>query len=190
MALNAISLCSRALLRIGCTPLGSFDDQTSEADIAAALYPHVRDSLLSAYPWSFATAQATLARLEASPVADYAYAYALPADYIRILSAGGMGAGQGLEYRLMNTQLLTNSDMVTLTYIFRPNELDFPPFFDAVLIYKLAADFAIPLTESASRAELFFKLADDEYKRAKQIDAQQDTPRRIENFPLIDARGA
>lgn len=189
MALNALGLCSRALLRIGCTALASFDDQPSEADIAAALYPQVRDALLSAYPWSFAAAQATLARIDGVPVADYTYAYALPADYIRTLSAGGNGAGQGLEYKIMNTQLLTNNEVVTLTYIFRPNELDFPPFFDSVLIYKLAAEFSIPLTESTSRAEIFFKLADDEFKRAKQIDAQQDTPQRINSFPLIDARG-
>jgi hypothetical protein len=57
MALTALALCSRALLRIGVPPLTSFDDGTAEAEVAAGLYPGARDALLSAHPWSFATGQ-------------------------------------------------------------------------------------------------------------------------------------
>ncbi|HYZ32347.1 MAG TPA: hypothetical protein VE684_08710, partial [Crenalkalicoccus sp.] len=75
MSLTALALCSRALLKIGAQPIASLDEGTAEAEVAANLYPAVRDALLSAHPWSFATGQETLPRLAARPVADFAYAY-------------------------------------------------------------------------------------------------------------------
>lgn len=189
MALSDVALCSRALMRIGCAPIASFEDGTAESEISGALYAPARDALLSAYGWSFATGQVPLTKLEDAPLADYQYAYQLPNDFLRALSAGTGARGRGLNYRISRNVLHTDADSVLLTYIFLPDESEFPPFFDASLIARLAAEFCIPLTESTSRAEVLYKMADDEFRKAKQIDAQQDTPSRIESFPLIDARG-
>ena len=189
MPLNDVALCSRALMRIGCKPISSFSDGTVEAEIAGALYPSVRDALLSAYVWSFATGQVALTRLSEAPVADYQYAYALPNDFLRAISAGTSTRGRGLDYRIARGSLHTDAESVLLTYIYLPDESEFPPFFMAALMARLAAEFCIPLTESTSRAEVLFKLSEDEFRKAKQIDAQQDSPARIEAFPLVDIRG-
>lgn len=188
MSLTSIALCSRALLKTGCRSITSFDDGTAEAEVAGNMYESIRDALLSAYPWSFATAQATLPRLEAEPVADYAYAYQLPADFLRALSAGA-GRGRGLDYRIHERRLHTNASEVVLTYIFRPLESEFPPFFDQVLIARLAAEFCIPLTDSTTRSEALLKIAQSEFGQARTIDAQQDTILAIEDYPLIGVRG-
>lgn len=188
MALSDIALCSRALIRLGAAPVASFDDGTAESEIAGALFGPVRDALLSAYGWSFATGQAALNSLETPPVADYQNAFQLPADFLRALSAGAGGRGRGLNYRLSRNVLHTNAETVTLTYIFRPEEEEFPPYFDAVLIARLSAEFCIPLTENTSRAETLYRLAEQEFQRARQIDAQQDSPMQIEDFSLIKAR--
>lgn len=188
MALTAIALCSRALLKIGATGIASFDEGTAEAEVAANLYPSLRDALLSAHPWNFAVAQSRLARLAAAPVADFAHAFQLPPDFLRALSAGGEGRGRGLRYRIHERRLHADRDTVTLTYVFRPPEESFPAFFDQALILRLAAEFCLPLTESTSRAELLHKLAEDEIRRARLIDAQEETPQAIEDFSLIEAR--
>lgn len=57
MALSSIALCSRALLKLGASTIASFDEGTAEAEVSANLYPPVRDALLSAHPWNFATGQ-------------------------------------------------------------------------------------------------------------------------------------
>ncbi|MBF0355010.1 MAG: hypothetical protein HQL43_07235 [Alphaproteobacteria bacterium] len=188
MALSSIALCSRALLKIGASTIASFDEGTAEAEVAANLYPSIRDAMLSSHPWNFASGQTSLARLSAAPVADYAYAFQLPGDFLRALSAGVTGRGRGLDYRIAESRLHTDAEQVVLTYVFRPAETDFPPFFDSALIARLAAEFCAPITESTARAELLFKLAEDEFRRAKLIDGQQDTPTSIENFPLVDVR--
>lgn len=188
MALNDVALCSRALIRIGAAPITSFDDGTAESEIAGALFGPVRDALLSAYAWGFATGQVALSQLGTDPVADYDFAFGLPTDFLRALSAGSGTRGRGLNYRIAQGALHTNASAVVLTYVFRPDEEEFPPYFDQALIARLSAEFTIPITENTSRAEAHFRLAEQEYQRARQIDAQQDTPGKIENFSLIDAR--
>ncbi|HEY8189895.1 MAG TPA: hypothetical protein VIF12_04370 [Micavibrio sp.] len=188
MALSDIALCSRALIRLGAAPIASFNDGTAESEIAGALFGPVRDALISAYGWSFATGQVALSGLESPPVADYRNAFQLPSDFLRAMSAGEGGRGRGLNYRIARNVLHTNADAVTLTYIFRPEEEEFPPYFDAVLIARLSAEFCIPVTENTSRAETLYRMADQEFQRARQIDAQQDSPVQIEDFSLITAR--
>lgn len=189
MAISSIALCSRALLKLGADTITSFDEGTAEAEVAANLYPSIRDALLSAHPWSFATGQVTLAALAAQPLADFDHACQLPADFLRALSAGADGRGRGLDYRIHERRLYTNVEPVVLTYIFRPDETAFPPFFDQMVIARLAAEFCIPLTESTSRAESLHRLAEKEFARAKSIDSQQDRPERFEGFSLADVRG-
>ncbi len=189
MAITSIAICSRALLKLGADTVASFDEGTAEAEVAANLYPSIRDALLSAHPWSFATGQTTLAKLAAEPLADFACAFQLPADFLRALSAGADGRGRGLDYRIHERRLYADVEPLVLTYIFRPDETGFPPFFDAALIARLAAEFCIPLTESTSRAEVLHRLAEKEFARAKSIDSQQDRPERFEDFSLTDVRG-
>lgn len=189
MALNDVALASRALIRIGAAPITSFTDGSVEAEIANALFEPVTNALLSSYAWSFATQQVALSQLETEPVADYTYAYQLPNDFLRALSAGSGSRGRGLNYRINQDKLHTNSSAVVLTYIFRPDEENFPPYFDQAVISRLAAEFTIPITESTTRAETMFALAEKEFQRARQIDAQQDTPNRIEDFTLTNIRG-
>lgn len=188
MALSPIALCARALLKLGADTIASFDDGTTEAEVATNLYPPLRDALLSSHPWSFACGQTSLAKLSAAPIADFDAAFQLPADFLRALSAGQDGKGRGVEYRINERRLYANADRVVLTYIFRPDEQTFPPFFDQLLIARLAAEFCIPITESTSRAEALQKLAEREFKLAKTIDSQQDLPGRIEDFTLMEAR--
>jgi len=189
MALSALALCSRALLKLGAQPIASLDEGTAEAEVAANLYPAIRDALLSAHPWSFATGQASLPRLAEKPVADFANAFQLPAGFLRALSAGAPGAGRGLAYRLFEDRLHCNAEQVVLTYIFRPEESAFPPFFAAALVARLAAEFCLPLTENNSRAQLLASQAEAELRAARLADSQQATPRAIEDFPLISVRG-
>ena len=189
MALSALVLCSRALLRIGAQPIASFEEGTAEAEVAASLYPAARDALLAAHPWSFATGQMVLPRLLDVPVADMTYAFQLPPRCLRVLSAGSGRRGRGLEYRLMERRLHADAPSVTLTYIFRPEEALFPPHFAQALVSRLAAEFCIPLTESTSRAELLQRLAGSDFRDARLADSQQATPRAIEDFPLISVRG-
>ena len=181
MAYTDISICSNALLKIGAESITSFLDGTAEAEVAANLYPMIRDGLLASYPWSFAVGQKSLPRLAGVPLADYSYAYRLPNDFLRVLSAGSGRSGA-------LCRLHTGASEVNLTYIFRPHESLFPAYFCELLIARLASEFCLPLTESTTRSEYLQKTFQELEKRARLTDAQQSTPQRFEDFSLVEAR--
>lgn len=188
MSNSSINICSQALLKIGASGITSFEDGTAEAEISANLYSQIRDALLSSYPWSFAIMQTKLARLEQTPLADYRYAYLLPSDFLRVISAGNGNRGRGTEYKIVKDCLYSNHQQINLTYIYRPLENNFPAYFCEALINKLAYEFCLPLTESTTRAEFLSKVAEDSINRARSIDAQQSTPSRFEDFSLVEIR--
>lgn len=190
MSLSQIALINTALIKLGAYKITTLTDGTTESDIANALYSPVRDALLSLYPWSFATRQIVLSTPSITPpIADYTYAFNLPADHLRTLSIGSDGAGQGGIYRQTNGRIETEYPSIILTYIARVAETVQPPFFDLVLINRLAAEFCIPLTENTTRADSFYKISEQELIRARTTDAMQDTPQQMTRFNLIDARG-
>lgn len=190
MSLSSIELCSSALIKLGADGISSFDDGSAEARVAARLYPIARDALLCAHPWSFARAQAKLARLAADPTTDFAYAFQLPIDFLRALSAGDQVRGRGMVYQIVNRQLHSDWEEVVLNYLFRPGEGDFPAYFVAALVARLAAEFCMPLTENGTRADRLASLAENELRLARLVDSQQDTPGKVEDFTLVQVRVA
>ena len=188
MSSQVISICSCALIKIGARAITSFTDGTAEAEVALHLYDGCRDALLSSYPWRFATTQKKLVQLADPPFADFSHAFQLPLDFLRAISAGNGRRGQGILYRIHENELRTNAKEVILTYIFRTDEENFPPFFTELLINQLACEFCLPLTESSARAEYLAKNAEIALQKAKLIDAQQDIPSAISDFPLISVR--
>lgn len=82
-------LCNDALGQIGANPISSLDDGTINARRCMIFYPQLRDSLLRAYKWKFALVRVQLPQRPTPPVFEFAYAYALPGDCLRIWEYNG-----------------------------------------------------------------------------------------------------
>jgi hypothetical protein len=160
MPMTAAELCAAALVKIGARPISDLAEDTAEAACARRLYPIARDLLLGLHPWSFTLAQARLTAESASPLADFACAFALPPDHLRTI----------------------------LAYQRRVPEEELPAFFLPLIVTRLAAEFCIPLTEGSGRAMDLYRLAEAELRSARLIDSQQATPQAFEDFTLIGAR--
>ena len=61
-------------------------DETVQARHCGRFYPIARNQLLEMHTWSFATVRVSLAEVAAGAPSEWAYAYALPAKYLRALS--------------------------------------------------------------------------------------------------------
>lgn len=188
MALSPLALCSAALVKIGAQPLASLDDGSAEATVASRLYPLIRDNLLASHPWTFALKQIRPDRWDTDPEADYRFAFALPSDFLSVVSVGAGTRGRNLDYRLAGGALHADAQAIVLTYIHRAPESAFPPVFDHVLVATLAAEFCVPLTENSSRAEALARLAKEALRDSRRQDNRQGTPGAIEDFTLIRAR--
>ena len=189
MSDTAITLCSKALIKIGAKSITSFEEDTAEAEVANQLYESTLQNLLASYPWRFALVQKTLARLTDKPISDYQYAYQLPNDCVRVLSAGQNVKSSGLNYKIVGQKLYTNAENVVLNYIRRPEENAFPAFFVEALIGKLATEFCLPLTESTTRTDYVKKMSETSIATARLVDSQQNTHSSFQDFSLIEVRG-
>lgn len=188
MTYTKIDLCARALVKLGASAIASFEEETAEAQVCAQLYEPTLESLLAAYPWRFALKKTTLARLIDKPSADYQYAFQVPKDCVRVLSAGNGFKSQGIDYKIVGKTLHTNANKVIISYISKLDESNFPVFFCNALIAKLAAEMCLPLTESTSRTEYMYKRFEEELKTAKLTDSQQDIAPCFQDFSLIEVR--
>jgi len=190
MPATDVEIVSAALVALGDAPITSLEDDGAGAEAARALYPFVRSAMLTVHRWGFASAQAELAKLAAIPVADYDFAYALPADFLHAVALGGQrNRGRGWPYRVAEGRVHTNADPAILSYVYDAPEAIWPPHFVALMRAQLRAELCMAVTEDHQRYGAFLQQAELELSRAKRIDSQQATPIVIQSFPLIDARG-
>lgn len=191
MASTILELVNQALVKLGNAPITSFAEPSPAAAVASLQYASCRDSLLSVYPWHFATKRQSLVRLLARPIADFDYAYNLPQDFIRLLKLQDVDSpadSPSLDFRLINRRLHCQSDAVSMTYIFRAQELSFPPYFDQALVCHLAREFALSLSDSPSRAEIFGSMAEKLLRQAERLDAESCPTPPFQDMTLIGVR--
>ena len=170
MATTKVDLASRALNLLGEKAITSFDEATAPAAVASSLYETVIGAALSCHRWRFASKVVELAKLDETPGDESSWVYIdqLPADLIVIHHIDA-----GHKYEIYRKKLNSNSTPVNLDYGYRPDEEDWPAYFTKFILYQLAADFCIAVTESTTKLENYVLLADNELKRARAIDSHQ-----------------
>jgi len=140
--MTPVELCNLALSLVGQPYIAQLEDESRVARVCATHWPQVFRRVLSASPWNSALRRATLAKLTEAPVYGWLYAYALPADCLRVHEVKS-----NPPFEVENRTLLTDADGVTVTYIAAVGDLErlHPAVVDA-LAAALAADIAYPLT--------------------------------------------
>jgi len=180
---TAISLCSRALILIGAGEISSFDDETTEAKVASELYGQVYRDLLTQYDWTFSLRNKQLAKRSDFAIVgnDWAHAFGLPDDFLK---ARNLQSRDPYELRLGLAVLLANIETPVLEYTGLVSELELPPYFVRALVYALAGEFALPVTEDDQKAFGFMEEAQRRFQRAQVLDAQSSPQNRF--APLSD----
>ena len=185
---SAIDICSRALILVGAEPITSFNDDTTEALIAGNMYEDIARTNLTSTRWRFATNQAVLNRLSDAPTGRFDAAYQLP-EYI-FLHAITVRDLQ-IEYNVYGNKVFCDasvSDELIADYTYRVEEVYWPSYFSVCVEYAMATVFATALIRDQSLALLM----DQQYVRllakARSIDSQQQTTRRITTSRFITNR--
>lgn len=200
MSSPAVSLCNQALRLLGEGGITSFTEGTALADTCATLWQDTIRGLLAAYPWRFTLRKAALARLADSPINEWRYAHQLPPDLMvlrQIFAGTGANAMPLLEYERFEASVLAQQPQLWADYQVETGPETWPPAFMLLARYALAADFAIPVAGSQTAAEWWDRKAfgtpsearmGGQMGVARRLDAQQQPPQAIRDFPLIVAR--
>jgi len=177
---TAIDICNRGLIFIGAEPITSFDDGTTEARVAANIYEDVVQTSLTNARWRFATNQQTLNRLTDAPTARFDLAYQQPNDTL-IIHAITVNDNP-IEYQIYGDMIYadtTTTDTVVADYTFRQEEQFFPSYFVMAVAYGLAQVFATSIARDGSLTQTMATLADAAMRKARSVDSQQQTSRKL-----------
>jgi hypothetical protein len=144
------SIANLALAKLGVSPIMDLSDGTKQAQFASRFYEQTRDEVISSHRWNFAMRRATLAKLTTAPSSEYANAFQLPTDCLRVVQLNGYEAGQReQDFSVEADQLLTNDETAQIRYVSRVEDASlYPPLFVEALSIKLASRLAGPLTGS------------------------------------------
>lgn len=186
---TAIKVCSRASVLMGGSPIAGFDEGTAESDVVDALYEDVARAALTSMRWRFATKQQVLNRLVAKPTGRFNSAYQKPSD-ILMLSAV-TNNDHPIEYDTYGDKIFCDAgdaDELVADYIYRTNEADWPPYFTLAVEFLVASMLAISIARDASLSSIMDQQAERQMTKARRLDSQQQTTRKLNTSRFIAQR--
>tara|TARA_R110000822_G_scaffold19419_4_gene63377 strand:+ start:1402 stop:1986 length:585 start_codon:yes stop_codon:yes gene_type:complete len=186
---TAIKICSRASILIGGDAIQSFTDGTTESDVAASIYEDIARSSLTNTRWRFATTQVQLSRLTDIPASRYSAAYQLPADFLMINSL--TVNDNIIEYDTYTNKAFSNAvetDVVMADYVFRVGEEHWPAYFVLAVELSLASLFAVSIARDAQLSNAMEARAEMQMRKARTLDSQQQTSRKLNTSRFISQR--
>lgn len=187
--MSQVSICNQALGWIGANQITSIDDDSTEAVLCKANYEPIRDSVLEAHNWTFATVWAQLTEVVDPPYSVYPHSFQIPTDSLTVLFCG-IDYDHPANWRREGQHIVTDEENCTIQYIYRVvDEAQFPPLFTQAFAARLAADLAIPITNSRSMQTDMYNLYMAKLKEAASRDNQQGRSRRIRSVWLNRAPG-
>ncbi|MFV0421682.1 hypothetical protein [Oleidesulfovibrio sp.] len=179
-----VSICNKALRYIGAEEIASLSQESRSARLCAQYYPELRDELLEAHHWNFATRYAVLPQLAVTPPFGFRYAYKLPQDCLRVrrVLEAGTGVTSGLTPEaegaartfevVQGGVLYTDAMPARVVMTVRVTEATcFPALFAEALARKLAADIVVAATGSAKLFSGLHELAGRAFEAAQVADA-------------------
>ncbi|MBQ6109792.1 MAG: hypothetical protein IJL05_00210 [Alphaproteobacteria bacterium] len=167
-----IDLCSMALLKIGEKPIQSLSEDSASAQLARTLFDAVVDTLLSMFPWRFATQKITLTK---NTDGDFV----IPANVLRVIKNEG---------KITGNKIISPTDTLEIIAVVRTEPELFPGYFATLVATKLATEFCIPLIGDVNVFKMMTALYESEYQSAKFIDSTTSNQANIDDFSLIDSR--
>ena len=189
IANSSIDICARALILIGAEPITSFDDGTTEALVAVNMYEDIARSNLCSTRWRFATEQKVLNKLTEEPTGRFDAAYQLPNDLL-MLHAVTIN-DLPVEYQVYGNKVFTNfttTNNFVADYTYRASEVDWPSYFTIAVEYAMASVFAGSVARDPDLISVMENKYEIAMRRARSLDSQQQTTRKLTTSRFITER--
>lgn len=190
MALTDINVCNRALLQIGAASIASLADDSVEANNCEVLYPDVKETAFSLFPWRFAVQQIDLGDpASPDPLDKWDHFWTIPSEVIRVNTV--THNGYPVKYEIFQDKIACNNtitDTLIMDAVTDMDEAEWPPYFTNYVVYFLASTLAGPLTANAEIMALTDQKSEMAYRRARYADSQQKTTSKVVTSRFLTRR--
>ena len=154
MAESEVALCNKALISVGASTITALTDESKEGRTCNALYTMCRDYVLRDVAPNFAIRRLALAQLVTTPAFNYAYAYQLPGDCMRVMNTDDKEYIWRIESFSSGKVLVTDESTISIRYVSRIEDPQLhDAMFDEALAAYLASELAYPLVNSNTLKE-------------------------------------
>lgn len=177
---SEVALCNMALDYLNEQPISSIDAPTSKtAELCARWYHQKRIATLREHPWNFASTRAALPAAVIDIPFGYETAYALPNDFVRLVSIGDD----------FNGVITNDSDELLIRYVYDlGNVSQFDPLFVEIFTLELAIAMASKLSRASDKKQELMDQLETVRSRAYAVDGQERPPSRISRSKWIARR--
>lgn len=190
---TALSLNNEAFLLVGGTPIRSFNDSMKEATLANSFFERVRREVLRAYPWGCCTEKVVLSPLSQSfvDVSIYKNKFPLPLDCLRVITINEDMHGETVgNHAIEGRFIASNAGSIRLKYTRDETNISkYDASLVSALIYRLAQEYAFPLSQNQNMVSLYKTLYDEEVALARSHNAfEQSLPNEYGDNHLEQSR--
>ena len=195
MSNSDVSICNRALSLAGEKLITSFDDSQNEAVVAKAMYGDILAEVLEE-GWSFNTERSTLLPDVSPTKFGGLNKFRLNNNVLRVMWATGDESTNPdidknmLYYTIEGRYILADADKLFVKLSVKSEDPSkWSASFKTALVYRLASDFALSLSESRAKSNDFMNRYIGFLSSASANDGSQGTSQKIRSSRLIDVRG-
>jgi hypothetical protein len=172
---DPVSICNLALGWLGAQLINTLDDESTEARLCKANFDLVRDAVLEAKAWTFATKRYVLAPDAGAPEFGWSKRFPLPPEVVRVLRCDAPRGDGRLPWAREGAFILADdTDVLHLAAIVRVEDAaQWSPAFGNAVAARLAAELAVPLSENRSLQADLWSLYERKLKQAGTLDGMQ-----------------
>lgn len=183
---SEVSICNQALSWLGVSAILSLDDPQKQAQLCKANYDQLRDTVLEEGKWSFATSRRVYSSpLATGPAYGYTNKFVLASTELYVIEANDTGEPQGdydLDWRVEERHIVTDATIVYAKVIIQITDVQkFSNLFRQALAARIAAELAMPLTESHKKMIDMLALYDAKLTIAMTMDGMQGSSDRVKS---------
>lgn len=197
-ATTEVNLANMALTMLGQQPITALTDSNNRAIMVNERYADVRDSVLRSHPWNCAIKRDTLAKRSDTPQWGYDNIYALPSDFMRLVSiedptqkysleAGNEGDATSDANDLV---LLSDASSMNIRYIYRITDVSkMDDTLKHAIAVRLAADLALAITGDSGKENFMMQKYQSVLTQAQWEDSvQSNTTETIHGGLWLESR--
>lgn len=185
--MNKTEIASNALLLLGDKYIADLNEDSDRAQLVRSLYDQCRDAVIRAHTWGCCTKRVILSPMSTAPEFEWGYQFQLPSDCLRVIAIDFNGVF--MDYKVEGKKVLADTNVLYLRYLFQNDD---PSSYDAgfcdVLVARLAAEMAYPITKSASMKQQMDQAYLFKLRQARSADGQEGVTDDWADSPLVQVR--
>lgn len=184
-----VDICNIALNNLGDAKISALDEDNQRARACNLRYVDVRNSVLRSHPWNCAVRRKALSGDSLSNSTDswgYAYSYALPSDFLRLLKI----KQSHYKYSLESGAILSDATPpLYIQYVWKnTNTTEYDSILVQAIGLRLAFEICAELTGKVELKSELYTRYQQTLAEARSVDATESTPEVIESNDLINSR--